>query len=936
MSVFLGLLAAFAGLPLEDWDAAGEVPLQKGARTATERVAGFVWLDAEDFSDYGGWKMDTQFVHLMGSAYLIAPGLGAPVVDAKTAVQVRHGRAFSVWVRARDWLPAYHPGRFRVLVNGTPLERVLGQAVHDEWAWTCAGRTRLKTGKNTVALRDISGGFARCDALILTTDRDYVPPEESRAIEQERARLTGFSLKARHRGDFDVVVVGGGPAGCPAAIAAARLGAATALIQDRPVLGGNASLELGVGMEGAAISQRHARESGVVEEASRMRAYHGWRRISMAFHQLVEAEEDLTLALNTRVVGVAMDTPSRIATVKAVDTLTGAYSTFGARIVIDCTGDGWVGYYANADYRVGREARAEYNEPDAPATGDAITMSGCIMGRHGVGYRAEDTGAPTVYRAPAWAAKLPDLAACGRRPRNLHSGEWWMEHAGTWDDLYDAERARDELIRISFGYWDYLKNRWPERETLRNHELVYVPWIVAKRESRRLMGDHVLTANEVVAGTLFPDRISYGGWPVDIHNPKGIYEGETPYHTNYPIKKMYTIPYRCLYSRNIENLLFAGRCASFSHFGLGTVRVERTLATLGQAAGVAAGLCIRKGVSPRAVHEDHLAELQQTLLRHDQYIPELRNQDPYDLARTARVTASSEAHRLQFGPENVRLRALYHHMDHKRAFMMPVSGGNVGRATVYMRSEREEDVVLRLHLREARHTNDFSSTEDLGVAQATLPAGAEQWVTFDIDHDVRSSHAWLWLEPERGIHWRLMNKGLPGMQRAYAAKDANGAAAWQTPGGYYACYLDPPSTAEADCAPENVISGVARMTATRTHMWRSDPDLALPQWLELEFPEPVAFDTIHLTFVTDLDTRRLSSGELLSGVTAYELQIPGESGWEMLVRETGNYQRWRRHTFEPVVSSKLRIVIHDVAGMRSAALYEVRVYEQAGGDLESP
>jgi hypothetical protein len=245
-----------------------------------------------------------------------------------------------------------------------------------------------------------------------------------------------------------------------------------------------------------------------------------------------------------------------------------------------------------------------------------------------------------------------------------------------------------------------------------------------------------------------------------------------------------------------------------------------------------------------------------------------------------------------------------------------------------MKSEREEDTVLRLHLREASHSNDFSSTEDVVVAQAALPAGAETWVTFDIGHDMVFSHAWLWIEPEQGVYWRLMSEGLPGMQRAYATRDSDGGAAWQTPGGYYACYLDPPSSAEADCAPENVISGVARMTATRTHMWRSDPDRALPQWLDLEFPKPVAFNVVHLTFVTDLDTRRLSGTEALSGVTGYALQVPGSSGWDTLVRETGNYQRWRRHAFDPVVSSRLRIVIDGVAGMRSAAMYEVRVYDQ--------
>ncbi len=778
-------------------------------------------------------------------------------------------------------------------------------------------------------MRALSGGFARCDALILTRNPDYVPPDEMEDIEKERARLTGLSLAAQHRGDFDVVVVGGGPSGCPAAIAAARLGAKTALIQDRPVLGGNASLELGVGLAGASISQRNARESGIIEEASRMRAHHGWRRDTIAFHRLAGAEESLTLFLNTRVIDATMGGPGEIAGVKAVDTLTGAYSTYGAKLVIDCTGDGWVGYYAGAEYRLGREPRSEYGEPDAPEEPDEITMSGCIMGRHGVGYRAERTDNPVSFTAPPWAAALPDLVEAGRHPRNISSGEWWMEHAGTWDDLEDAERARDELIRISFGYWDYLKNRWPEKGQVRNHTLVYVPWIVAKRETRRLMGDHVLTTDEVLSGTLFPDRISYGGWPVDIHNPDGIYKGTTPYHTNYHIDDMYTVPYRCLYSKNINNLLFGGRCASVSHFALGTVRVQRTLATLGQAAGTAAALCVLHGVTPRGLYERHIGELQQTLLRYDQYIPEVANEDPDDLARTARVAASSTARGVQMDTDEIQMSSLYHPMNHKRGMMLPVAHGIIDRARLYLRSERDEPATLRLHLREAAHHDDFSSTEDLAVMEATLAPRQDDWLVFEVNQPVATSHAWLWLEPVKGVEWRLIQSGIPGMKRAYAAPGADGDAAWTRPGGYYACLLEPPITAAADCSPENVLSGVSRMTDSHTHMWRSAPDTDLPQWLELEFPEETTFNTVQLTFVTDLDTRHLAPTDVLSGVTAYRLQIPQDTGWKTILQETGNYQRWRRHSFPRMNSSRLRVVIDSITAMSSAAVYEVRVYDSS-------
>ena len=927
MSVLLSMLAVAAAMTLEQWDRAGEVPLEKGTRPAIVEVEGAVWIDAEDFGDYGGWRMDTQYVHLLGSAYLIAPGVGEPVEDASAIVHVSGEGAFRVWVRTRDWLPAHHPGRFQVVINGQPLPKLLGVAEHDEWTWVDAGTMVLKEGTNDMALHDVTGGFARCDALVLVRDVSYAPPNNEEGMQKERGRLTGLDRTFRRGGDFEVLVAGGGPSGCPAAVAAARLGAKTALVQDRPVLGGNASLELGVPPEGAAIALPNARESGIIEEATRIQHGEGHHSSSPAFHRLAEAEPHLTVLLNTRVTGVRVNGSGRIAALETLDTVSGERSLFNADFVVDCTGDGWVGFYAGAQYRLGREARSEYDEPDAPEIADNITMSGCLMGRHGLGYRAEDTGRAVGYEAPAWAAPIPDLVKLKRTPRNLFTGEWWIEHAGTWDDLYDGERSRDELIRISFGYWDYLKNRWPERDKLRNYALVHVPCMVAKRETRRLLGDHVLTVSDVLGGTLFEDRISYGGWPVDIHNPHGIYKGEGPYHTNYRVKEPYTIPFRCLYSRNVDNLLFAGRCASYSHFALGTVRVERTLATTGQAAGTGAALCANKRITPRELCREHIAELQQTLLKYDQYIPGVRNEDPEDLARTARATASSTAVGQSMGREDVRLDTTWHRMDHKRAFMMPVGRGSIASVSVYLRSEAEERTRLRLHVLAAQAPDDFSAREDIALAEAGIPPRHEGWVDFPVDIETCTPYAWVWLEPIKGVSWRLMQSALTGMQRAYATKDAEGPDAWVTPSGYYACILDPPAMARFDCVPENAVNGLARVIGEESNQWRADPDEAMPQWLELEFPQPRAFNTVHLTFVTDMNARRYQPAG--PGVTAYTVAVPeGDGGWRTLVSQTDNMQRWHRHTFEEVTAARLRMAVLETTEANVAGLYEVRIYKE--------
>jgi hypothetical protein len=309
----IGASVCVAETQLGEWDRAGEAPLVKPAREAT-LVDGLVWLDAEDFADYGGWVADTQFVHLMGSAYLIAPGVGKPVADASTVVRIPEAGAFRVWVRTRDWLPEYHPGRFQVFVNGIPLAVTFGEARNDAWTWVDGGTVELHAGENRIALHDLSGSFARCDALVFARDRGYVPRENVAGIDRERARLTGLSLDVQPRGDFDVVVVGGGPAGCPAAIAAARLGAKTVLIQDRPVLGGNASLELGVWLQGASISLRNARETGIIEEASRMQQLEGHHSVSVPFHVASSARDTRSVGARPAAMGTTSATWWRIRT----------------------------------------------------------------------------------------------------------------------------------------------------------------------------------------------------------------------------------------------------------------------------------------------------------------------------------------------------------------------------------------------------------------------------------------------------------------------------------------------------------------------------------------------------------------------------------------------------------------------------------------------
>ena len=902
---------------------AGPPTFRKPPREITMVADGFLWIDAEDFEDYGGWLLDTQFVYLMGSGYLIAAGIGAPVQDATVEVDVPEAGAYRLWVRARNWLPQFSPGTFTLLVNGEET-RVFGEADTDEWLWEDGGRVDLPAGRVEIALRDLTGQYGRCDAMILTRDMDYAPPATGEEVRQERARLTGLSLEPRFVGEFDVIVVGAGAAGACAALAAARMGARTALIQNRPILGGNASDEMGVPINGAASAHPNARESGIIEEMGRVRARFGYPKMSEPFRLAADQEPNLDVFVNQHVIDALMDGESHIEGVRAINTLTGEFTDYRGRMFIDCTGDGWVGYYAGAEYRLGRESRDEFDESLAPGAPDDITMSGCLMGGRSLSYRAADTGAPAPYTPPPWAPRFPSHEQFGREVRHFVGGEWWLEHPGDFDDIWDAERARDELLRISFGYWDYIKNVWPERARAANYALVEVPILNAKRESRRLVGDYLLNQNDVQGARVFEDRISYGGWPLDIHHPRGIYSGpEGPYDFT-PHVPVYTIPYRSLYSVNIDNLLFAGRDMSVTHVALGSVRVQGTLASLGQAAGTAAALAVQRETTPRGIHADHLTDLQQTLVKHDQYIPGIVNEDPLDLARQATVTGSSTARYDEFGRTHVQ-RDKLHPLNMSRAMMFPVGERTrIEAVHLLLASELDEPAEVTLRLREAEESGDLSSTTDVATVTATVPPRAEGWVEFALGREMGAPFAWVRVGPVEGVSWRLMETAPLGACRAWGG-DGN----WTVVAGqYYALYTTPDLAVPGDYRPANITNGVTRIVGIATNMWASDPEQPLPQWVELAWDEPQRISAVYLIFDTDMNAAFHTAPLPVQCVRDYELSFHDGARWVAVAEERGNFQRRRVHRFEAVDTSRLRLTVHATNGDKSARVFEVRAYDE--------
>lgn len=439
----------------------------------------------------------------------------------------------------------------------------------------------------------------------------------------------------------DIVVVGGGMAGVCAAIAAARCGAHIILVHDRPVLGGNSSSEIRMHICGADCSggrkDTDSRETGILEELRLEDAVHNPQRCAsmwdLLLYDRVRREPNITLLLNTCCQGVKMSSPDRIAAVFASCPLTETEYTISAKVFVDSSGDGRLGVEAGAKFRTGREGREEFGESLAPPKPDNKRLGSTVL------FITRQHDRPMPFAAPEWAVRFP---SCQHLPHRSHDpweyGYWWVEYGGEMDTIADGDRIRDQLLAFALGVWDHIKNSGQHPQSA-NWALEWIGFLPGKRESRRFVGEYILNQRDIEQGEVFEDGVAYGGWPIDLHPPEGILSKEPPaQQIQVPL---YNVPLRCLYSRNVRNLFFAGRNISATHVAFGSTRVMGTCSVVGQAVGTAAALCAREGITPAELKK-HIAPLQQTLLKGDAYIIGVTNADPYDLARSAQVVASSE------------------------------------------------------------------------------------------------------------------------------------------------------------------------------------------------------------------------------------------------------------------------------------------------------
>lgn len=740
---------------------------------------------------------------------------------------------------------------------------------------------------------------------------------------------------------YDVIVVGGGLAGISAAISAARLGCEVALVQDRSVLGGNSSSEIRVPIGGACDFNPWARETGIIEELFNEDRVKNHRDIwygkatsvwDLVLYEAVRKEKRIELFLDTsaRDVTISNRNSKRIQEINCFQLGTEKEVTLRADIFIDATGDGTIAYRAGAETRMGRESKSEFNETLAPVKKDNHPQGSSLM------FHVQDIGCPVPFVPPDW---IPDYPTDDDLPSRIHedveSGYWWIEVGSPpFNTITDNNKIRHELIRQLLGVWNHIKNYG--NHGAENLALDWMGVVPGKRESRRIMGDYILCENDVKKSVLFNDRVAFGGWFIDLHTPGGILANNEPPEitlcgSKEEIEKhhvyIYSIPFRSLYSKDICNLLMAGRQISVTHVALGTTRLMGTCATIGQAVGTAAYLCKKYNIFPRELYNKNIVELQQLLLKQDCYIPKMRNNDEDDLARGAKVAVSSDE-KLRF--EEGKIGVVYEsprqryvsisNLQNERAQLFPVSADHIDYIELLLESKNSTQAQVEVDLRKANNIWDFSSSKKLKTAKTFLSKSLS-WVKFNIGQSVEPNKLyWISVKSNDEVFWRYCENSPVGVTSASRIINR-----WAFQNGSYSMRIFPESFPYKG---ENIISGVTRPEEW-TNIWISDSCKRFPQSVELDFGKNITFNNIYLVFDTNLSRSHMLTPPLFKApecVKDYSLFYELDGKWKPLLQVKGNYYRRRVHNFNKINSKKLRIEIHSTNKNQSARIYEVRVY----------
>ena len=764
---------------------------------------------------------------------------------------------------------------------------------------------------------------------------------------------------------YQVVVCGGGMAGFSAAIAAARQNKKTCLIQNRPVFGGNCSSEVGVTIHGAAAFHAYARETGIISELlieersiNHAEIYeNGWINSvwDMVMYDLAVKEEALTFYLNTEVVDVIMSSDNK--TIKAVvANIQNAETalTVNADIFIDCTGDGVIADKAGCTWRMGSEGKDEFNEIHAPEK-----ASNDVMG-NSIHFRAKDMGRPVPFKAPDWAVKHEDPAFFyeqGRIPKDKRGGFWWIEIGVPFHTIYDNESIRHQLTRHTLGIWNWMKNHDPiMKEQTKNYALDWIGQVPGKRESRRIMGEYLVTENDIQEKRAFIDEVGFGGWFVDLHTPGGLLaehaeasaatEGEEYNSFNEYMVKSYCGPYgfplRALIAKDLENLMMAGRNISATHAALGTLRVMGTTAVMGQAVGIAASVAIENRLALKEVPNLKIKEVQQQLLKDGCFLPNFKNEDPKDLALKANISASSSDKLYGAGPESKgafqglsiwKDQPQYHNeiLETTKGQIIAIGNSELNTISVCLTNKSGKEQKVEAVIYPIEHIWDYRVNPGNCIAKTILkvPKGEKKWVDWQVNltEDIglpQGQYIRLDLGENKSVAWNEAGCIIPGHTAMYQI------GAEKMRRYYNGNTLSFKVSPAQDCfCAKNVISGVTR-PYRYTNVWMSDSNQPLEQWIKLSWKEAKEVSSIELTF----------PGHLLREYHAYapfyrDSQCPKDyeiwglekNEWIRLLTVEDNYQRQRKHGFIKKYSlNELKVVVTATNGDTRACIYEIRVY----------
>ena len=577
-----------------------------GAKPSASLNRSGVLLEASSFADIGGWKIDTQHYLQMGGNYLLAHGMGKPVEDAETTIDLPALGKWNVWVRNRDWCKGdwQSPGRFQVLVDGKPLEITMGEG-EQSWHWQSAGSVEVaKAGKTKVSLRDLTGFDGRCDAIFFTQESDpSLPSDDLKELSDWKDELSGRAAEKIDELSFDLVIVGGGMSGCGAALAARSQGLKVALIQDRPLFGGNASQEIRVHTLGI-----HGYGTDILNSIDTVHYPNGDKKakLDQVKREKTMAESGVDLFAHHKACGIEKQ-GDKILSVEAREVKGGKIKRFRAPVFIDATGDGWLGYWAGADYRYGREAASQHNEGWdkygelwSPKEADNRVMGTSVL------WNSERTNQRQDFPKVPWA-----MPVSGKH--SAYKGEWYWEYSD--NDLHqvdDSEAIRDHMLRAIFGSFANAK----KNPKYAPYKLTWVAYVGGKRESRRLMGDHIYEMHDAIKRREFHDAVVVEKREVDGHYQRKLKGAKEDFLSTAMFHKTggyYFIPFRSFYSRNLSNLMMAGRCFSCTHVGLCGPRVMNTCGQMGIATGYAAVLCKKHNASPKEVGQSHIKELRKLI-----------------------------------------------------------------------------------------------------------------------------------------------------------------------------------------------------------------------------------------------------------------------------------------------------------------------------------